>query len=75
MRNTKTMSNKRQTAVEWLVEQLPPIQQEGLGDIIDLAKEMERQQIIDAFDGHPLIARNSQNGEEYYTETYNTPQP
>jgi hypothetical protein len=32
--------------------------------------EEERQQIVDAFDGFPLSTRNSQNGEEYYTETY-----
>jgi hypothetical protein len=32
--------------------------------------EKEKQQIIDAFDGFPLSTRNSQNGEEYYTETY-----
>ncbi len=35
----------KQTAVEWLVEQLPLIQQEGLRYVIEEAKEMERQQI------------------------------
>ena len=38
------MSNKQQTAVDWLVEQLPLIQQEGLRDIIEQAKELEKQQ-------------------------------
>lgn len=32
--------------------------------------EIEKQQIIDAFDGHPLSARESQNGEEYYSKVY-----
>ena len=34
----------KQTAVEWLVEQLPLIQQEGLRDIFEEAKEMEKEQ-------------------------------
>jgi len=33
--------------------------------------EKEKQQIVDAFDGFPLSTRNSQNGEEYYNQTYN----
>jgi hypothetical protein len=61
----------KQTAVEWLVEQfnlqayIPHIEQ---------AKEMEKQQIIDAYQqgfnnaffSHPL------NKEQYYNETYKT---
>jgi len=35
------------------------------------AKE-EREQIINAYDGHPIHARNSQNGEEYYELTFGT---
>lgn len=34
----------QQTAVEWLIEQLPLIQQEGLRDIIEQAKPMEMYQ-------------------------------
>jgi len=63
------MSNKQQTAVEWFVEQLPPIQQEGLRDIIQQAKEMEKEQIINAVDGFPLANRNL-DGIEYYEQTY-----
>jgi hypothetical protein len=41
------MSNEtKQTAVEWLVEQLPLIQQEGLRDVIEEAKVMEKRQSI-----------------------------
>jgi hypothetical protein len=65
---------KKQTAVEWLIEQL-----DNNLDInhswrtrqyIEQAKEMEKQQIVDAFDGFPLSTRNSQNGEEYYNQTF-----
>ena len=35
----------KQTAVEFLVNMLPLIQQEGLRDTIDQALEMEKQQI------------------------------
>lgn len=34
----------KQTAVEWLVEQLPLIQQEGLRYVIEQAKQMEKEQ-------------------------------
>jgi hypothetical protein len=66
------MSNKQQTAVDWLVEQLPLIQQEGLRDIIEQAKEIEKQQIIEAFkhgEMPPLFL--NLNAEQYYNETYN----
>ena len=38
----------KQTAVEWLIEQLiPKDQHEGIIDIIEEAKEMEKEQIVD----------------------------
>ena len=66
----------KQTAVEWLVDQV----EDFIGlipvDIIDQAKEMEKQQIIGTYaegafaqmryyDGKPFI-----NAEQYYNETY-----
>ncbi len=60
----------QQTAVEWLVEQLiPEDQHEGIMDIIEDAKQREKEQIIDAFD----IGTTDENiiGKEYYNETYN----
>jgi hypothetical protein len=61
------------TAVEWLVSQL---NKKGFAQVvtdeeIEQAKEIEKQQIVDAFDGFPLSTRNSQNGEEYYNQTFN----
>jgi hypothetical protein len=53
----------KKTAVEWLVEQLPLIQQEGLRDVFEQAKKMEKKQmelsdkvIYEMADGlfHPL---------------------
>lgn len=70
------MSNK-QTAVQWLIEQLPIIQQEGLRDVIEDAIHMEKQQIIDAWNGGDYAYfysketnRDFVDGNEYYNETY-----
>jgi hypothetical protein len=62
----------KQTASEWLIDQV----EDYIGlipvDIIEQAKEMEKQQIIDAFeDGYDL--NNSlvnYNGEQYYNDTF-----
>jgi hypothetical protein len=71
-------NNKSVTAVEWLVEQLPQIQQQGLRDIWEQALELEKQQIIDAYqngniDGQIFaLTRNIhiENGEQYYNEKF-----
>ena len=63
----------KQTAVEWLIEELNDNGFSHLDlatDIIEQAKEIEKEQIIDAFDeGNPngFIIKC---GEEYYNETY-----
>ena len=78
------MSNKKQTAVEWLVEQL-----DNNLDIkhswrtrqyINQAKEMEKQQIIDAWyigvekegeeHGHTFLWHRKDLAEQYYNETF-----
>jgi len=68
------MSDKRKTAVEYLKNNLPLLFQDDQSGfyttLFERAKALEREQIIDAFDGHPLTSRNSQNGEEYYDQTY-----
>ena len=61
------------TAIEWLIEKLNNYDSkmiELFEKEISQAKEMEKQQIIDAFEGFPLNTRNSQNGQEYYNETF-----
>jgi hypothetical protein len=64
------MDMKKQTAIEWLVEHLPLIQQEGLRYIIEEAKEIERQQIIDAYHINPLNNKWTNIGIHYYNDTY-----
>jgi hypothetical protein len=63
----------KQTAVEWLIEQWPILESQIPERILDQAKEMEKEQIVDAYvygsaygiDFHKgLIPIN------YYNETY-----
>ena len=41
-------------------------------ELIEQAKEMEKQQIMDAVDGFPIDKRHL-DGEQYYNETYKKP--
>ena len=70
------MANKEHTALEWLEENIPDLGKYiPFGVSMELhakfqqAKEMEKQQIIDAVDGFPIENRNML-GEQYYQETY-----
>ena len=58
----------KQTAVEWFVEKLPLIQQEWLRDEIEQAKEMEKEQIIEAHGAKQY--HKTVSGEQYYNETF-----
>jgi len=66
---------KKQTAVEWLIDQLiPKDQHEGIMDIIQEAKEMEKEQIEDAYqlgfeDGDSNVSIYVDK-KEYYNQTY-----
>ena len=69
---------KKQTAVEWLIEELNDNGFSHLdlaADIIEQAKEMEKQQIIDAFgvgchvESTRLIHYDDM-AEQYYNETF-----
>jgi len=65
----------KQTAIEWLIDQLiPKDQHEGIMDIIQEAKEMEKQQIIDAYKVGKFEAKlpieEQTTGKQYYKETY-----
>jgi disulfide oxidoreductase YuzD len=72
------MNNKKETAVEWLVEKLNL--KYGNDDFIiafineiEKAKEIEKQQIIDAhIKGHnaPSSTIKHFDAEQYYNETY-----
>ena len=62
----------KQTAAEWLFQQLWETSKDKFTwhSILEQAKEMEKQQIVNAVDGFPISKRHL-NGEEYYNETYN----
>ena len=78
------MSNKKQTAVEWLAvkydfitwmrnrdEISPTDAYKWRKDFLEQAKEMEKEQIIEAhFQGYDSGLCGGQNGDEYYKETY-----
>jgi len=60
----------KQTAVDWLFEQLWDTPKDKLNwyAILKQAKEMERKQIIQAFNDNLLDGL--QVGEQYYNETF-----
>jgi hypothetical protein len=59
-----------QTAVEYLIEQLQAPCRGIPSHIVEQAKEMEKQQIIDAFDEGEWPTQLSNTAEEYYNETF-----
>jgi hypothetical protein len=67
------MSNKKQTAVEWLEMEIVKLEKNyAIPYIIyilcEQAKEMEKEQIMDAFiNGEHSLG---EDGEQYYKETY-----
>ena len=65
----------KQTAVEWLVDEIKEASKDGDIDflfyklkkeLIEQAKEMEKQQIIDAYENG-----ENRSAELYYNETFN----
>jgi len=65
---------KRQTAVDWLVEQWPILESQIPERILEQAKEMEREQIIEAAQWMPKPFNNvefiPELAEQYYNETF-----
>jgi hypothetical protein len=55
------------TAVEWLVNELKIFATEEEMNIIEQAKEMEKEQIIDAYQTSHI---SMMTPEQYYNETY-----
>jgi hypothetical protein len=62
----------QQTAVEWLIEQCPRIETIVAYNILEQAKAMEKEQIIEAYcDGFVKGSEGDRLlSEEYYNETY-----
>ena len=61
---------KQQSAVEWLYENilLTPLDIRSINKCLEQAKEMERKQIIEAYENTNSMAMY---GEQYYNETFN----
>ena len=73
--NKPMEKNKQQTAVKWL-QQIALTRDLNLADF-EQAKEMEKEQIIEAFEigiqsefFHQTFNAPCKDGEQYYTETY-----
>jgi hypothetical protein len=65
------MNNEtKQTAVEWLIEQWPVLKSDLPSWLIEQAKEMEKEQIIDAYHINPMQTKWENIGFNYYNETY-----
>ena len=89
MLNTKTMSNKKQTAVEWLISEVnkylawsvegepkaKPYTNKDLVQAMEHAKEMEREQLHKCASFWNGEEINKPIFNQYYTETYKTTQP
>ena len=73
---------KKQTAVEWLFDQIPlewTIKRSAF-DALQKAKAMEKEQIIDSFldgqdNGWQFEGSNEAQADSYYNETFNTETP
>jgi hypothetical protein len=68
------MENKKQSSIEWLVEQLSPavsLQKKYIDEIKQQAKEKHKQEIKDTYwDGGQDIPLTQSRCEQYYNETY-----
>jgi vacuolar-type H+-ATPase subunit H len=61
------------TAVEWLVEELKGVyESDYLNKLVEQAKEMEKEQIIDAASDHCYPTRELAliDAQQYYNETF-----
>lgn len=65
----------KETAVQWLIKQWPILKSQIPERILEQAKAMEKQQIIDAYyqigkDHQDMIFAIEKNAEQYYKETF-----
>jgi hypothetical protein len=62
----------KQTAVEWFADRIKHgglVTKKQFNDLLEQAKEMEKQQIIDAYETSHISMMTS---EQYYNETFKT---
>lgn len=71
------MSNRKQTSVDWLIKE---ISRDRVGRAIittfyqefEQAKQLNRQEIMDAWNDGEAYMDSGKNGNEYYNDTYET---
>ena len=59
------------TALEWLIEQCPRIETIVAYNVLEEAKQMEKEQIVDAYIQGYTSWDSEMSGFEYYTKTHN----
>jgi hypothetical protein len=59
-----------ETAVEWLIEQWPILESQLPTWLVEQAKEMEKQQIIESYDKGEFNQGCNGTAEEYYNKTF-----
>jgi hypothetical protein len=73
------MSNKKQTAVEWLLEKCPRIETIASLELIEIAKAMEKEQMINFTDNYVdncvipnenMAIPTIKDVPQYYNDTY-----
>jgi len=64
----------KQTSVDWLFQQLWETPKDKLTwhSILEQAKQMENEQIIDAYDKGEFNQGCNEDAEQYYNENYNS---
>ena len=73
------MSNKQQTAVEWLMNELTKLGSGAVrtfGELFEQAKELEKEQMFEFWNkGIDCTEEGGKSFEHYYNETYKTGKP
>jgi hypothetical protein len=64
------MSDKKQTALEWLYDEIKHIIPNDFLIKFKQAKQMEKEQIIDSFNEGFKYDIHNGGGQQYYNETY-----
>ena len=63
------MEKRKMTAVQWLVYQLNLSSDGWMGDLINQAKQMEKEQIVNAY-RRGFISDDIKLADDYYNETF-----
>jgi len=63
-------TEKQQTAVEWFVEQLPMRIKNSMMGEIEQAKDIEKEQINEAYNQGQMDGFGLEEKDDYYSETF-----